>query len=222
MSRRAPRPVPAVSPDPVVSPVPVVSPDPAVSPDPVVSRPCGRQAIATFPNNITNIDPATYMWAPLDVEPTRALLWLVGDIEAASLTNADSYDSWTVNIRLPAQTNTALSALLKSGPYKSYASPARYSNLRIKANLKKVLDQLKELEESGNSDRAVPAHGELITAYEPYPFAYDGSKLTADGPMPVPNEKYQNLNLFYVKLEVQRYANQSRPLQHASAAESVV
>src|SRR5882762_2359701 len=138
MSRRAPRPVPAVSPDPIVSPVPVVSlipvvsPDPAVSPDPVVSRPQGRQAMASFPNNITNIDPADYMWvkdnsihtlchkAPLDVEPTQALLWLVGDIDTASLTNADSYDSWTVNIRLPAQTNTALNALLKSGPYKSY------------------------------------------------------------------------------------------------------
>ena len=38
----------------------------------------------------------------------------------------------------------------------------------------------------------------------------------------MPNEKYQDLNLFYVKLEVQRYANQSRPLQYASAAESVV
>jgi hypothetical protein len=89
--------VPAVSPEPVVSRDPVVSPDPAAAPNPVVSRPCGRQAIATFPNNITNIDPANYMWvkdnsiytlchkAPLDVEPTQALLWLVGDIMSCHL-----------------------------------------------------------------------------------------------------------------------------------------
>jgi hypothetical protein len=143
--------------------------------------------------------------APLDVEPTQALLWLVGDIDTASLTSADSYDSWTANIRLPAQTNTTLSALLKSGPYKSYTSLARYSNLRIKANLKKVLDQLKELEESGNGDRAVPGHGELITAYEPYPFAYDGSKLTEDGPMP---ESGYDINNFTVSGHRVRSARQ--------------
>ncbi|KAN0079650.1 hypothetical protein V8E54_004864 [Elaphomyces granulatus] len=38
----------------------------------------------------------------------------------------------------------------------------------------------------------------------------------------MPNEKYRNLNLFYVKLAVRTYANQSRPLQQASTAESVV
>jgi hypothetical protein len=64
---------------------------------------------------------------------------------------------------------------------------------RLQANLKKVLDQLKELEESGNGDRAVPGHGELITAYELYPFAYDGSKLTEDGQMP---ESEYNINNF--------------------------
>ena len=122
---------------------------------------------------------------PPGVQPTQATLWLVGDIDTSALTCASSFDTWTVNVRLPPPTNTALGALLKSGPYKSYTSPVRYSILRVKATLPKVLTQLQSLEESGQGERAVPAHGELITAYEPYPFSYDGSELAQGSPMPL-------------------------------------
>jgi hypothetical protein len=145
-----------------------------------------------FTNNIINVDPTNYMWvkshsnhtlchkvAP-DVQPTRALLWIVGDIDSHCLSNAQSYDTWTANIRLSASTNSALNALLKTGICKTYTAPARYSILRVKATLKTVLEEL--LPAEGEEDFA--ALGGLITIYDVYPFTYDGRMLAENGPMP--------------------------------------
>jgi len=54
----------------------------------------GRTAVSMFPNNISNVDPTDYMWVKShsnhtlchkvasDVQPTRALFWIVGDIDS--------------------------------------------------------------------------------------------------------------------------------------------
>ena len=114
----------------------------------------GRTAVSMFPNNISNVDPTDYMWVKShsnhtlchkvasDVQPTRALFWIVGDIDSHCLSNAQSYDTWSVNIRLSASTNSSLNALLMIGPCKAYTAPARYSILRAKATLKTVLGEL--------------------------------------------------------------------------------
>jgi hypothetical protein len=57
------------------------------------------------------------------VQPTQALLWIIGDIDSHNLNNAQPYGAWTVNIRLPVATSKALTALLKNGPYKTYTPP---------------------------------------------------------------------------------------------------
>jgi hypothetical protein len=173
-------------------------PPPAPVPAPVesISRPRGRRAVSAFANNIVNIDPTNYMWVKNNsnytlchkesahTQPTRALLWIVGDVDSHSLSNAESYDSWTANIRLSPPTNAALNALLKTGPFKTYTTPARYSILRVKATLKTVLEDLRPAE--GGDDFAAP--GEPISIYDVYPFIYDGSMLTEKGS--VPNSGY--------------------------------
>jgi hypothetical protein len=145
-----------------------------------------------FANNITNVDPTNYVWVKShsnhtlchkvasDVQPTRALLWIVGDIDSHCLSNAQSYDTWTVNIRISASTNSALNALLRTGPCKTYTAPARYSILRVKATLKTALEELMPAE--GEEDLA--ALGGPITIYDVYPFTYDGTMLAENGPMP--------------------------------------
>lgn len=193
MSPRAPRPLPTVSPFPATSPVasaaPAASPVPAV---PLASPPCGRQLIDTFSNNLINVLPADYMWskdnsiytlchkATPDVEPKRALFWVVGEIDTAALTKLDSFSAWTASIRLNIPTNTALCALLDSGPYQSYTSPARYSILRLKATLPHVLEQLSRVP----TGVAIPGLGDFSTEFEGYPFSYDGSTLVRGGPTP--------------------------------------
>src|SRR6516162_3088466 len=85
------------------TPTPIDDSSGAITNDPV--QPQGRDAIATFSNNIINIKPANYMWVKKfsnhrlchkGPEPTQALLWLVGDIDSHSLTSALSYGNWTV------------------------------------------------------------------------------------------------------------------------------
>ncbi|KAH9203521.1 hypothetical protein DL95DRAFT_472310 [Leptodontidium sp. 2 PMI_412] len=64
-------------------------------------HPRGRDAIASFPNNITKINPTDYTWVNdssnyslchnTPGEPTQALLWLVGDIDRHSLETTNKY-----------------------------------------------------------------------------------------------------------------------------------
>ena len=103
------------------------------------------------------------------------------DIDSHCLSNAQSYDTWSVNIRLSTSTNSSLNALLRIGPCKAYTAPARYSILRAKATLKTVLEEL--LPAEGEDDFA--ALGGPITIYDVYPFMYDGTMLAENGPMPV-------------------------------------
>ena len=94
----------------------------------------GRLAVASFPNNIDNIDPANYVWVknfsnyilchktsgPTS-EPRQSLFWIVGDVDSLNLETTRPYGSWTVGIRLPPATNRALNALLETGctPYRT-------------------------------------------------------------------------------------------------------
>jgi hypothetical protein len=139
-------------------------------------EPQGRLAVNTFQNNIVKIDAANYVWLKTlsnywpchkgisAVQPTQALLWIVGDIDSHNLSNAHPYGSWNINIRLAPSTNKALTSLLKTGPYKSYNPPNRYSVLRIKATLKSVLEDLDD-EVEYLEDPAEP-----ICIDNPYPF----------------------------------------------------
>ncbi|KAN0068388.1 hypothetical protein V8E54_013584 [Elaphomyces granulatus] len=100
-----------------------------------------------------------------DVQPTRALFWIVGDIDSHCLSNAQSYDTWSVNIRLSASTNSSLNALLMIGPCKAYTAPARYSILRAKATLKTVLGEL--LPAEGEDDFAALENGPMpVSGYD--------------------------------------------------------
>jgi len=108
-------------------------------------HPRGRDAIASFPNNITNINPANYTWIKgssnytlchkASGEPRQALLWFVGEIDSHSLDAATAYESWTLDVLLPTETDKALDKLLKTGPWKTFTKPNRYSILRTKAVL---------------------------------------------------------------------------------------
>jgi hypothetical protein len=160
-------------------------------------RPRGRDAIASFPNNITNINPANYTWVKgtsnytlchnASGEPTQALLWLVGNIDRHSLSTATAYESWTVDILLPAETNEALDNLLKTGPWKEFTKPNRYSILRTKATLRVVKDDLGD-----DDDEGLVSLGQTITADDPFPYTYNGSMM-AEGGL-VPNAGYDISN----------------------------
>ena len=105
-------------------------------------HPQGRDAFASFPNNITNINPADYTWVKGSSnytlchktleEPIQALLWFVGDIDRHSLDTATAYENWTVDILLPAETDKALDSLLKlvHGRSLLYRIATPYSELR--------------------------------------------------------------------------------------------
>ncbi|KAN0077940.1 hypothetical protein V8E54_006244 [Elaphomyces granulatus] len=106
-------------------------------------EPQGRLALASFRNNIVNVIPAQYVWvknfsnfllghkaSETAAPPRRALFWIIGDLEKVSLAMAGPYSSWFVDIRLPPATNKALSAIVKTGPYKTYTPPNPYSLVR--------------------------------------------------------------------------------------------
>jgi hypothetical protein len=96
-----------------------------------------------FQTNITNINPTDYTWvndssnytlchnAPGD--PTQALLWLVGHIDRHSLEDATTYQNWTVEALLPAETDKALDRLLKTGPWKACAPLGPLISVQIRS-----------------------------------------------------------------------------------------
>ena len=160
-------------------------------------HPRGRDAIASFPNNVTNINPANYTWVKgssnytlchdASSEPTQALLWLVGNIDGHSLSTATAYENWTVDILLPAETNKALDNLLKTGPWKEFTKPNRYSILKTKATLRDVKDELRD-----DDDEGLMSLAQTITADDPFPYTYNGSMM-AEGGL-VPNAGYDVSN----------------------------
>ena len=111
-------------------------------------------------------------------EPTQALLWLVGHIDTQSLLHSGQYESWSVTIRLPPASDSALNAFWKSGPFKGgpYVSPNRFALAKCKTSLKKVVEDLAEM---GEEEPVVQLVADL-----PYPFTYDGTSLTADWVLP--------------------------------------
>ncbi|KAN0071870.1 hypothetical protein V8E54_010466 [Elaphomyces granulatus] len=101
------------------------SPEALVTPSP---PPKGHHAFAAFKNNLLNVNPTASMW------PVQVLLWIVGYLEGHTLDSAvQSFNAWTVNLRLSPEYNRSLDALLKTGTFKSYAPPNRYSLLKAKA-----------------------------------------------------------------------------------------
>jgi hypothetical protein len=110
-------------------------------------------AVASFFNNIDNIDPTNHRWvknysnymlchkragSTSQDDPQQALFWIVGDVDSLNLGTSSPYSSWTVGIGLPPTTNRALDALLKTGPYRAYTPPNRYSTFRVKATFKTI------------------------------------------------------------------------------------
>jgi len=152
-----------------------------------VVEPQGRLALASFGNNIVNVNPAQYVWvknfsnffhkaSEAAAPPRRALFWIVGDLEKVSLSTAESYSSWFVDIRLSPAANKALGAIVKTGPYKTYTPPNLYSMVRVKATLKSVLDDITSDEEDNTLSS--------VDDRSPFPFTYDGRALTATGVSP--------------------------------------
>jgi hypothetical protein len=154
-----------------------------------VVEPQGRLALASFGNNIVNVNPAQYVWvknfsnfllchkaSEAAAPPRRALFWIVGDLEKVSLSTAEPYSSWFVDIRLSPAANKALGAIVKTGPYKTYTPPNLYSMVRVKATLKSVLDDIASDEEDNTLSS--------VDDRSPFPFTYDGRALTATGVSP--------------------------------------
>jgi hypothetical protein len=154
-----------------------------------VVEPQGRLALASFGNNIVNVNPAQYVWvknfsnfllchkaSEAAAPPRRALFWIVGDLEKVSLSTAEPYSSWFVDIRLSPAANKALGAIVKTGPYKTYTPPNLYSMVRVKATLKSVLDDITSDEEDNTLSS--------VDDRSPFPFTYDGRALTATGVSP--------------------------------------
>jgi hypothetical protein len=152
-------------------------------------HPRGRDAIASFPNNITKINPTDYTWVNdssnyslchnTPGEPTQALLWLVGDIDRHSLETTNKYQNWTVDVLLSAETDKALDRLLKTGPWSTFTKPNRYSILRTKATLGAVKDDLRD-----DDDEGFVSLGHTITTNDPFPYTYNGSMMVENGAVP--------------------------------------
>ncbi|KAN0072431.1 hypothetical protein V8E54_009360 [Elaphomyces granulatus] len=150
------------------------SPEAPVTPSPSPRK--GRDAFAAFKNNLLNINPTDYMWVKNysgnsrlcrkcspSSEPVQAQLWIVGYLDSHTLDSAaQSYDAWTITLCLSPEYNRSLDALLKTGPFKSYAPPTRYSLLKVKATLNSVQDDYQS---------------EYLSTTSPFPFTYDGSSL---------------------------------------------
>jgi hypothetical protein len=152
-------------------------------------HPRGRDAIAAFPNNVTNINPTNYTWIrgssnytlchETSGEPTQALLWMVGNIENHSLDATTTYENWTVDVLLPTEADKALDNLLKTGPWKTFTKPNRYSILRTKATLAAIKDDLFD-----EDDEILASLGQAITAKDPFPYTYNGSMMVEGGTVP--------------------------------------
>ena len=71
-----------------------------------------------------------------------------------------------MTVRLSLAADNALSALLRSGPYKPYTAPNRFSLAKAKATVKSMVEDLQEMGEKPVS---------LLVADQPYPFTYDGT-----------------------------------------------
>jgi hypothetical protein len=151
--------------------------------------PRGQDAIASFPNNINNMNPSNYIWVRGSSnytlchnstgEPAQALLWVVGNNDHHSLGTAITYENWTVDIVLSADTDNALDGLLKTGPRKRYTKPNRYCILRAQATLSSVREDLRD-----DDDESFTSLGQTITANDPFPYTYNGCMVIENGTMP--------------------------------------
>lgn len=103
------------------------------------------------------------------------------------MSTASAYENWIVDILLPAETNKALDNLLKTGPWKEFSKPNRYSILRTKATLRAVKDELAD-----DDDESLVSHGQAITVDDPFPYTYNESMM-AEGRL-VPNAGYDISN----------------------------
>jgi len=167
--------------------------------DSIDNQPRGRDAVAAFPNNISNYNPTNYMWVQSSSNhtlchkspgrPKEALFWLVGDIDTHSLSTAAPYETWTVDIRLPAIIDKALNGLLKTGPWKVFTSPNPYSILRVKASLKAVQEDLK-----ADEDEDLAALADTIRMTDPHPFTHDGTMLREGSSVPCPGYNVSNFD----------------------------
>ncbi|PVH72213.1 hypothetical protein DL98DRAFT_596250 [Cadophora sp. DSE1049] len=101
---------------------------------------------------------------------------------------ASKRSNWTVDILLPAETNKALDNLLKTGPWKEFTKPNRYSILKTEATLRAVKDDLGD-----DDDEDLVSLGQTITADDPFPYTYNGSMMAEGGI--VPNAGYDISNL---------------------------
>jgi len=124
----------------------------------------------------------------LSGEPTQALLWMVGNIDNHSLDAATTYENWTVDILLPTETHEALDNLLKTGPWKTFTKPNRYSILRTKATLVAIKDDLFD-----EDDEVLASLGKAITAKDPFPYTYNGSMMVEGGTVPTAGYDATNL-----------------------------
>jgi hypothetical protein len=150
------------------------SPQAPVTPSPPPRK--GRDAFGAFKNNVLNINPTDYMWVKnysgnsklchkcsTSSEPVQAQLWIVGYLDSHTLDSAaKSFDAWTITLRLSPEYNRSLDALFKTGPFKSYEPPNRYSLLKVKASYSSVTDDYES---------------EYLSTTSPFPFTYDGSSL---------------------------------------------
>ncbi|KAH8586494.1 hypothetical protein B0O99DRAFT_748287 [Bisporella sp. PMI_857] len=118
-------------------------------------HPRGRDAIASFPNNITKINPTDYTWT------------------------TNKYQNWTVDVLLSAETDKALDRLLKTGPWSTFTKPNRYSILRTKTTLGAVKDDLRD-----DDDEGFVSLGHTITTNDPFPYTYNGSMMVENGAVP--------------------------------------
>jgi len=108
-------------------------------------------------------------------------------MDGHSLGSATAYGNWTVDILLSTEADRALDSLLKSGPWKEFTKPNRYSILRTKATLGAVKADLGD-----EDDEGLVLLGQTLTADDPFPYTYNGSMMAECGV--VPNAGYDISN----------------------------
>jgi hypothetical protein len=69
--------------------------------------------------------------------------------------------------------------LLKTGPWKAFTKPSRYSILETKPTLGAVKDDLKE-----DDDEMLASLGQIITANDQFLHIYNGSMMAENGAVP--------------------------------------
>ena len=109
-----------------------------------------------------------------DIQPSQAVIWLVGKVDGHTLTNSAPWSNWTLTVRL-SPADLTLSTLLRTGPYKTYSPPNRFLMVTVKAKVESVVEDLTEMGEEPIS---------LLVADQPFPFTYDGTSLTEDCTLP--------------------------------------